>query len=211
MIWCTGKSSHILSAISLSSWVRLGPLPLCTCTLRRRKAQVLLTLSFCLFHEGDLQPHGTHLDTFPVPTYHAAGVTDLCKNSSDWLWKHHGEWQRKGVICLKGWSLGTTKNDQNQLSMLLSHCWGSEAAGSSDGLRLFIPNSTKASLILNVGIANLFIHIEWIVIRGQEEPGLRARVNISDHKVWTDLGLSTYAVAVSHCSVYREALCLLSS
>lgn len=202
----------MLSVIPLSSWVKPGPLPLCTCTLRRRKAQVPFTLSFCLFHEGDLWPHRTHLDPFPVPAYHATGVTDLCKkNSSDWLWEHHGEWQRKGVICLKGWSLGTTQNDQNQLAMLLSHGWGSEAAWSSDGLRLYIPNSTKASLIINVGIANMFIHIEWIVIQGQEEPGLRARVNISDHKVWTDLGLSTYAVTVSHCSVYRKALCLLLS
>lgn len=179
--------------------------------LRRRKAQVLFTLSFCLFHEGDLRPHGTHLDTFPMPAYHATRITDLCKkNSGDRLWKHHGERQRKDIICLKGWSLGTIKDDHNQLSMLLSHCWSSETAWSSDGLRLCIPNSTKAALIINEGITNLFIHIEWIVIWGHEKPGLRDRVNISDHKVWTDLGLSPYAV-VSHCSVYREALCLLPS
>lgn len=211
MIWCTGKSSHILNAIPLSSWVRQSPLPQDTCTLRRRKAQVLFPLSFCLFQEGDLRPHGTHLDTFPMPAYHATRITDLCKNNSgDWLWKHHGERQRKDIICLKGWSLGTIKDDHNQLSLLLSHCWSSETAWSSDGLRLCIPNSTKAALIINEGITNLFIHIEWIVIWGHEEPGLRARVNISDHEVWTDLGLSPYAV-VSHCSVYREALCLLPS
>lgn len=90
------------------------------------------------------------------------------------------------------WS-GPTIN-ASQLWLELQSCWG------SDGLRLFIPNSTKAAWIINVGITNTFIYIEWIVARDHEEPSLRARVNFSDHKLWTDLGLLPYPVAVSHCS-----------
>jgi hypothetical protein len=54
-----GKSSHILSAVPLSSWLRKSTLAQGTLRQRRRrrrKPQVLLIISFCLFREGGLRP-----------------------------------------------------------------------------------------------------------------------------------------------------------